>query len=413
MWSGTTASSETSATSAGAWSLVGVIWLGMVLNYVDRQVAFSIFPVLRSQLAFTESQLGLVGSIFIWTYSLVNPFAGYLADRVRRESLMTASVVLWSLAALGTATSQSPFQFLLWRAAMGITEAVYVPCALSLIGMAHPGPTRSRALALYSTGQMTGIVAGGWFGGWMAPALGWRAGFVVLAGVGFAFAPFFRRMLGSRSAVEVRQRVSGAGSVFSSRCYLALTAAFIMLCALLWMVYAWLPDFLFRRYGLTLAQAGLVATVYTQSGSVAGLLAGGYFADRLAKRASAARFYIAAAGLALAAPCAALTFSGPDLPILRICAFGFGFASALMVSNVFAAAYDVLQPARYGFGGGALNMAGGLSGGAAMFVAGYWKDLGAGGLTPYAAAVAVAAAATLAVVARTRFLPDRRRAGLP
>jgi MFS family permease len=145
---------------------------------------------------------------------------------------------------------------------------------------------------------------------------------------------------------------------------------------------------------------------------VAGLLAGGYLADRLTRRFRPARFYIAATGLALAAPCAALTFSGPDLGVLKLCSAGFGFLSSLMAGNVFAAAYDVIPTSRYGFGGGALNMVGGLSGGAAMFAAGYWANLGPGGFTHFAAILAILSAMTLFVVAHRNFDADRSRAGL-
>ena len=413
MRSSATVSPDAATRSAGPWRLVAVIWLGYVLNYVDRQVAFSIFPVLRQELGFSSSQLGLLGSLFIWTYSLVNLFSGRLADVMRRETVMAAGLVLWSAAALGTATSRSPIQFLLWRVCMGVTEAAYVPSAVSLIGTAHPGATRSRALALYATGQMVGIAAGGWFGGWMASAIGWRSGYILLASIGFVFAPLFRRALGTRPAADREAAVPGRGGVLSSRCYLALAAAFLLLCALLWMVYAWLPEFLFRRYGLTLAQAGLTATAYTQAGSVAGLLAGGYLADRWSRRFGPARFYIAGIGVALCAPCAALTFSGPELPLLKLYSAGFGFCSALMAGNIFAAAYDVIPASRYGMGGGVLNMIGGLSGGAAMFAAGYWPQVGPEGFTRYVAGAAFVAALVLILVARRQFRADRGRAGLP
>ena len=146
---------------------------------------------------------------------------------------------------------------------------------------------------------------------------------------------------------------------------------------------------------------------------MAGLLAGGYLADRWSRRFGPARFYIAGIGVALCAPCAALTFSGPDLPLLKLYSAGFGFCSALMAGNIFAAAYDVIPANRYGMGGGVLNMIGGLSGGAAMFAAGYWPAVGAEGFTRYVAGAAFLAALTLLVVARRQFDPDRRRAGLP
>ena len=62
------------------WILVALLWVAFFLNYADRQVAFSILPALQRDLHFTAVQLGLVGTVFIWVYSLSMPAAGRLAD---------------------------------------------------------------------------------------------------------------------------------------------------------------------------------------------------------------------------------------------------------------------------------------------------------------------------------------------
>jgi MFS family permease len=68
-----------------AWSVVALLWFTFLLNHMDRQLVFSIFPILRRDLGFTDARIGLVGSLFIWTYALCMPIAGWLADRSRRE----------------------------------------------------------------------------------------------------------------------------------------------------------------------------------------------------------------------------------------------------------------------------------------------------------------------------------------
>ena len=70
-----------------AWAAVAFLWFAYLLNYMDRQVVFSIFPVLRSDMRFSDTQLGLVGTLFIWVYSLCMPLTGRLADLVRRDRL--------------------------------------------------------------------------------------------------------------------------------------------------------------------------------------------------------------------------------------------------------------------------------------------------------------------------------------
>jgi sugar phosphate permease len=62
-----------------AWLLLALMWIAYCLNYGDRQLIFSMFPVLKSELRLTDMQLGLLGSLFFWTYGLSSPFAGQVA----------------------------------------------------------------------------------------------------------------------------------------------------------------------------------------------------------------------------------------------------------------------------------------------------------------------------------------------
>src|SRR5581483_10253146 len=93
---------------SGPWGIVVFLSVAFVINYIDREVVFAIFPLLQRDLRFSPTQLGL---------------AGRLADIVQRRWMVCASLVLWSIATLGTTFSYSIAQFLFWRVVMGITEA--------------------------------------------------------------------------------------------------------------------------------------------------------------------------------------------------------------------------------------------------------------------------------------------------
>src|SRR4051812_20488955 len=90
-----------------AYWLVALLWIALGLNYVDRQMVFSIYPALKADLSFKDVQLGLVGSVFSWVYSLSMPVAGWLADRLRRDRMIVASMTLWSLSTLACGFSGS------------------------------------------------------------------------------------------------------------------------------------------------------------------------------------------------------------------------------------------------------------------------------------------------------------------
>ena len=394
------------------WRVVGLLWLAFLINYVDRQAVYSIFPVLRSQLRFTEVQLGLTGSIFTWIYSVSMPLAGRLADLLPRRRMVLASLVLWSLATIGTGSSSSAEVLLLWRAAMGVTEALYFPAAVGLIAAVHGASTRSKALALHATAQLAGIALGGWFGGWSAETIGWRNGFFVLGGVGLAYAVVLAGTLpGAAGGQTESPKVPAAATdIFRSRCYLMLACVFFAFCAELWMLYAWLPDFIHGKFGLSLAQSGFTATFYLQGGSAIGALAGGALADAAAKRFRAGRFHTAGAGVLLSAPLAYATFASESLAMMKLAALGFGAAAGLMIANVFAAAYDVIAERNYGFGAGVLNFVGGLSGGASIFLTGLLKErFGVETLMAWVAAAAAAFAASMLAATSVWFEKDRQR----
>jgi MFS family permease len=394
-----------------AWAIVAFLWFAFLLNYIDRQVAFSIFPILRTDLGFSDGQLGLVGTLFIWVYSICTPFSGRLADVVRRDRLIISSLVLWSAATLGTALSTSASMFLFWRVAMGVTESLYIPAALATIAVLHPGATRSKALALHSSAQFAGIVTGGWYGGWAADHIGWRTGFRALAIAGAAYAIVLWGVFRQMHQFETREARSNTPpkNISRSSCYWMLALAFFSFCTMLWMLYAWLPSYIYDHYHLSMTESGLVATFYLQISCITGVLTGGVLADWLVQRVPSGRFLIAAVGLAGSAPFAYLSLAAQSVAMTRLSMAAFGFFAGIFIANTFAAAYDVVSKQEYGLAAGVLNLIGGMAGGAGILGAGLWKaSLGMAALMKWQAAASFACAVVLLFVVARRFTADRR-----
>ena len=400
----------------GPWIVVTLLSLAFVLNYIDRQVVFTIFPLLRRELSLSDAQLGLAGSLFTWTYSLLMPISGRIADLVPRQRMVIVSVALWSLATLGTASSHSATQFLWWRIAMGSSESLYMPAAIAMITTAHPGATRSRALAILGFAQFTGITLGGWYGGWAAEHLGWRLGFGVLAATGLLYSGFLRRELrGLNSTIpDVIKQRSAPRDLLHSSCYITLSVAFLTFCAMLWMLYAWLPNFIYENFRLSLAESGLTATFYLQISSAAGVLMGGVVGDYSSTRHSNGRFFVVISGLFLCAPFACGIFLASSLSILKASACGFGLLGGFFMANVFSAPYDVVAPRNFGLATGLLNLFGGLGGGAAiLLVAIFQRSFAISGLMLFPAVSAMTMALVLLFVVRSSFERERLLASAP
>jgi MFS family permease len=391
------------------------MWVAYFLNYSDRQVVFSIFPVLRSQLHFSDTQLGLSGSMFLWVYAVGSPIAGQIADRFSKRLLVGLSLLLWSAVTAVTGLSNSAFMLLTCRALMGITEALFMPAALSLTASAHVPGTRSKAISLLATAQLAGVVMGGWFGGAMAQQSQWRWAFYSLGlfGVVYAFPylSFLNRFEDSTHTETIRS--SGGLSIATLAkvpTYRLLCVVFPIFSFVLWLLYTWLPNFFYDKFSLNLADAGFTATVYLQSATLVGLLTGGVLADRLYRRTKAARLWIMAAGLLLSAPCVHLIGNSDSLLATKIAAAGFGLGSGFVIANFMVSSFEVVPSDTRASAVGVLNLVGYVVSGFAALAGGLWKQsIGLSLLLSYAAWLSVIAGALLIVAIKVYFPRDYTR----
>jgi len=396
-------------------ALVAYLWVAFALNYIDRQMVYSMFPALKADLGFAGAKLGLIGSVFMWVYTLSMPIAGRLADIWRRDVLILSSLVLWSVATLGCGLAATENQFLAWRGVMGITESLYYPTALVLIGSHYAEGARSRAMGIHQSAQFIGVIIGGWYGGWAADNVGWRQAFTVAAGLGVAYGGVLwwglRGVQTQAKPVAEKKPGGSAVELLGSWCYLALCLAFAAYCAILWIVLAWYPTFLQERFRLSMTDSGWNATVFVQLSQVVGILGGGWLTDRLRARWREARMYMAALGVLGSAPFAYLTFAASTLEEARVYSALFGLFGGLLATNAFAAAYDVIGAGNRGLGGALLNMAGGLASAGMIYMAGIWKEtIGFAGMVVWMMGVAVGAAVLLGAVVMRRFAVEHKPA---
>ncbi len=376
------------------WALVALLWGAAALNYLDRQVVFSLFPVLTRDLGATSFQLGLIGTVFLWTYGVLSPFGGYVADRVGRVRVIVASLALWSAATWMTGHVSSIHAMLWARGLIGASEAFYLPAALALIADRHDTRTRSLATGLHQSGLYTGMVVGGAWGGWMGETAGWRPVFTILGFVGLAYFVLLLLVLRrDKPAASVTQFASSIAEVLRNGSFRLLLAGFTAIALSNWLVYTWLPLFLYERFHLSLGAAGFSATFYLQAASYVGVIAGGVMADRWSRTSRRARIYTQVAGLAIGAPFIALVSVAGSMGMLIGAVIAFGLGRGFYDCNTMPALRDAVGASHSGTGYGLFNMAGCVVGGVGVAAAGFLKQhLGLGAAFQAAALVLLAGA---------------------
>lgn len=115
------------------WLVVLMLWSICFLNYADRQVIFSVFPLLSHEFGFSKLQLGLIGSSFMWLYTGGSFAAGWLADRSSRKRLIFGDCFFWSLATILTGSCSKLWHFIMVRMLEGLGEVFYFPASTALI----------------------------------------------------------------------------------------------------------------------------------------------------------------------------------------------------------------------------------------------------------------------------------------
>ncbi len=140
-----------------AWYLVILLTIAYVFSFVDKYLPALLLEPIKADLGVSDTQMGLLlGPAFAVLYATLGLPLGWLADRVRRNSLVAAGVALWSLATASSGLAANFTHLLLARVGVGIGDAALAPGALSLISDSFPPDQRGRPVALYITAQSFG-----------------------------------------------------------------------------------------------------------------------------------------------------------------------------------------------------------------------------------------------------------------
>lgn len=350
-----------------------MLWAIAFFNYADRQAIFSVFPLLEREMQLTPVQLGLLGSAFAWVYGLAAPLAGMVVDRVTRKTAILGGLHVWSIICAATALSRN-FRHLFWfRAAEGLGETFYFPASMSLISDYHGRETRSRAMGLHQTSVYVGTIGGGFFAGLIGQHYGWRLSFVVFGVLGILLGLVLHAVLKEprRGATEVPGAAVVPALSFGeflrlmgrTPTLLCLMGAFMCANFVAVVLLSWMPKFLYDKFHMSLAMAGLTATLFVQLASMAGAPVGGWLADTWRKRTPRGRIAVQMIGVLGGAPCVALCGLTGSVGVMIAALTVWGFFKGLYDANIFASVFDVVRPEARGTAAGFMNAIGWLAGG--------------------------------------------------
>jgi MFS family permease len=329
------------------WIVVALLWVVALLNYMDRQMLSTMKPSMQIDIAALQSatNFGYLMAIFLWIYGFMSPVSGMIADRLNRKWLIVGSLFVWSAITIAMGFAQT-FDQLYWlRALMGISEALYIPAALSLIADYHSSKTRSLAVGIHMTGLYMGQALGG-FGATIASTYSWQNAFISFGLIGIVYSMvlivfLYDKKTDAAEAISKLKDVpektiplfKGFVTLFSNISFWVILFYFAAPSLPGWGVKNWLPTLFSENLGIEMSKAGPLSTITIAASSFLGVIFGGILSDKWVQKNIRGRVYTSAIGLAMTIP--ALLFIGLGNSIFHLvgAVFFFGFGYGMFDAN--------------------------------------------------------------------------------
>ncbi len=290
------------------------------VNYLDRYILPAVQEQIKRQFHLSDNQIGSLTLWFFVAYVLASPLTGWLGDRFPRKPMIVLAALMIAAMNFLTARGHSYQDLNLRHAALGIGEASFGIFAPALLADYFADDQRNLVLTVFNVAIPAGAALGYLLGGVVAARQGGRMAFNLSAAPGAVIALLILFLMrepeplqGAGGRVRIRSSVDRASvsSLLTNRAYLSSILGYAAVTFSLGGISWWMPSFLNRVEGRSLAAAGTMMGGITVVCGLGGTLMGGMLAQWWSRRTSRALYLVPALSALLAVPPGVVCFFGP------------------------------------------------------------------------------------------------------
>ena len=327
-----------------SWYALALLMVVYILNFLDRTIIYILFPLIKKEMLFSDTQLALLGTTsFVIFYTVLGIPFGRLADKGSRTKIIAAGVVVWSLFSGLTAFADDFWSLFFCRVMVGVGEATLGPAAISLLSDFFPANRRATVTSIYSMGIAIGAGLAALLGGSLSQ-YGWRSAFMIVGfpGVLFGILVYLLRE-------PARATITAAEAQYSSTDWkkLLTNKSFVLLCvgyALLGLatnnLSIWGATFYSRLHKFDLVTIGFWGGMLTLTAGIPATLFGGAIADRFRRRGAGGRMFYGALLSSVSVPFWLLLIFTENVYLILVAIF---FLLAAALAWLGAAAADATE----------------------------------------------------------------------
>ncbi|NML34097.1 MFS transporter [Paraburkholderia antibiotica] len=404
---------DSAARTKVRYTILLLIFLITTLNYADRATLSVTGSAMRTAFSLDAIRMGYIFSAFSWAYVLSQLPAGWLLDRFGARRVYAASIFSWSLftllqssiGLLGSAGAAVTALFVL-RFVMGAAEAPAFPANAKVVASWFPTNERGTASAIFNAAQYFAAVVFTPLMAWLTHAFGWHMVYVVMGAIGLVLALTWLKVMknpadhprvsraeldyieqggglvnGARTSRASSQSapadVAQAGGwslvrqLLGNRMLLGVYLAQYCINVLTYFFLTWFPIYLVQARGMTILQAGLVASLPAICGFLGGVL-GGVLSDGLIRRGcslTVARKVPIVGGMLLSTCIIGCNYVSTDWVVVALMSLAF-FGKGIGALG-WAVVADTSPKEALGLSGAIFNMFGNVAGIVTPIVIGY------------------------------------------
>ncbi|WP_276302242.1 MFS transporter [Halorussus lipolyticus] len=306
----------------------------------------SVLPLVRDSLGVSGTAASWLVSVMYLTAVIASVPVGMVLDRVRvRRAVAVAAGALLVAGAWGwfAATAGAYWWLFASRILGGFSYVVVWNAGANLVGQAVEPDVRATAVGVFTASAPVGFALGQFGSPLVADSLGWPATlptFAAIAVVGVVV--FLASTRGRGLAVETdAPDRSEVRELFANRSAWTLYVLCFLAFSLYLFLNSWLPSYLTKQLGVSLALSGLLTALFPAVGVVS-RTSGGLLSDRLF---GGERRPVALLSFVLAAPAVVGFVFVTQVSVVVALLLVAGFAVQLAIGLLYTYIVEVVAPA--------------------------------------------------------------------
>lgn len=274
------------------YTMIVLLLLAMLLCYIDRIIVSLAAIEMQKEFGWTDSQKGLVLSVFFAGYLATQVVGGFLSNRFGGRNVFLLAVLLWSIfTVLTPSAAYVSFSVLIVaRIMLGVGEGAAFPSAYNLIHRWMPLRERSRSVGALSAAASIGTVATLLTAGIIIERYGWPSVFYLFGSMGFVWVAVWFWKIPAMPSEDEDEWDAGHDAerppvpwrlLLTHPAIIAIYVASICVGSISFTLASWLPSYFVDTFGLSLTEAGLYSILPWLAGAVSIMLGGAYSDKRI------------------------------------------------------------------------------------------------------------------------------------